>query len=342
MDVDSFIAKNAPAWSRLDELSRRAASDPGRLGAEDLDEFARLYGQVSTHLSQATTRYGDPGLSARLSGILARAGASLHGSRRRARPSLATFLRVTVPEAIAHLGPFIGVSAALTFVPALLMALWITHSPSLVHSLAPPADIRRYVNESFGNYYRSAPAIQFSTHVYVNNVLVAMEAFAFGALLCVPTALILVVNGVNLGVAAGLLTATGHASRFWVLVTPHGMLELTSVVVAGAAGLRLGWTVVDPGDRWRRQAFAEEGRQAVVALVAVAFSLGVAGAIEGTVTGSSLPPWIRVGIGAVAETAVLAYLIRYKPRRPGQRAFCPSSSSRPQAGLATISHTAAT
>ncbi len=320
MDVDSFATLHAGSWDRLDHLARQAAGHPPSLTPTELEELVSLYGHVSTHLSYVRTHFTEPDLTRRLSGLLARAGASLHGTRPPARRSMAEFFTTTLPAAVWHLRPFIAASAALTFLPALVVGLWLTHSPSALHTIAPPPFARQYVNHSFGDYYHSEPALQFATHVYLNNVLVSLLAFAFGVFLCVPTGFVLVENGINVGAAAGLLTASGKGTHFWVLILPHGLVELTSVVLAGAAGLRLGWTLVDPGDRYRGAALAEEGRRAMVVLLGVVLSLGIAGAIEGTVTGSSLPAGLRVGLGAAAEAALLAYLV-VMGRRAHARGF---------------------
>ncbi|HUY86752.1 MAG TPA: stage II sporulation protein M [Acidimicrobiales bacterium] len=282
--------------------------------AGELEELVTLYGQVSTHLSHVRTNYSDRDLSLKLSSLIARAGACLHGSRSRGGRPVRKFFSTTLPGAVWDLRPFIAVSAALTFVPAIFMGIWLSHSPSALSSLVTPKQVSVYVNSEFANYYRSAPALEFAFHVYINNVVVSILAFAVGALLCLPAAYVLIQNGLNIGVAAGILTAYGKGGRFWVLVLPHGMVELTSVVIAGAAGLSLGWSLVAPGDRTRLGALAEEGRKRIVLVMGVALSLAIAGSIEGTVTGSSLPPWVRLGIGILAESAIIGYLLVMGPR----------------------------
>ena len=79
--------------------------------------------------------------------------------------------------------------------------------------------------------------------------------------------------------------------------------------VAGGAGLRLGWTLIDPGDRTRRAALADEGRRTLAIVAGLVVVFLAAGTIEGFVTGSSLPTWARVGIGVVGEAALLTWLI---------------------------------
>ena len=101
---------------------------------------------------------------------------------------------------------------------------------------------------------------------------------------------------------------------------PHGLLELTAVFIAGGAGLRLGWTLIDPGDRTRGAALAEEGRRAFVIVMGLVVVFAVAGTIEGFVTGRPWPTWLRVGIGASVEAAFLAYLVR-RGRAPARAGF---------------------
>jgi uncharacterized membrane protein SpoIIM required for sporulation len=93
------------------------------------------------------------------------------------------------------------------------------------------------------------------------------------------------------------------------LILPHGLLELTAVFIAGGAGLRLGWTLIDPGDRTRRAALAEEGRRALAIVAGLVVVFLAAGTIEGFVTGSSLPTAARVGIGVLGEAALLSWLL---------------------------------
>jgi uncharacterized membrane protein SpoIIM required for sporulation len=100
----------------------------------------------------------------------------------------------------------------------------------------------------------------------------------------------------------------GRLGVFFGLILPHGLLELTAVFVAAGAGLRLGWTVIDPGPRSRADALAQEGRAAAGMALGLSLVLLVSGVIEAFVTPSALPTWARIGIGCVAEALFLAYV----------------------------------
>ena len=307
VDVDSYIRRNEPVWARLDELTRRAERGVGRLPAAELDELVRLYQRVSTHLSYARTFYRDPALTATLTTRVSRAGAVVFGTRARTLRAVARFFATTFPEAMWRARHFVLVSAALLFLPALAVGVWLANSPAAVDATAPAAVREAYLERDFEDYYSSDPAAAFASEVFTNNVQVAIVAFAAGIGLCLPTALILALNGASIGAVAGLFHAAGQAPKFWGLILPHGLLELTAVCVAGAAGLRLGWAIIDPGDRPRGVALAEEARQAMVIVLGLIVVFAAAGTIEGFVTGSGLPTFVRVGIGVLAEVGFLTY-----------------------------------
>jgi uncharacterized membrane protein SpoIIM required for sporulation len=308
MDVDTFLARNQVSWDRLSWLVRRGSRKVGRLSPDELEELVALYQRTATHLSYARTTYRDPALTASLSSLVARAGAVVYGSRPRTLRALGRFFAVTFPAAVWYSRRFVAVSAALFLIPAFAVGLWLANSPRAVEATGPKAVREAYVNQDFEQYYRSAPASEFASQVFTNNVQVSIYAFAAGIALCVPTAVILMINGANVGVAGGLFASVGQQLKFWGLILPHGLLELTAVFIAGGAGLRLGWTLIDPGDRTRRAALAEEGRRALAIVAGLVVVFLAAGTIEGFVTGSSLPTWTRVGIGVLGEAALLSWL----------------------------------
>src|SRR5438874_1219010 len=193
---------------------------------------------------------------------------------------------------------------------ALAIAGWLTHSPAALDASAPAAVREAYVHGEFEDYYSSQPAEAFAAEVFTNNVQVGFFAFAGGIPVCLPTVRVLVFNGARLGEVAGLFASVGQSGKFWGLVLPHGLLELTGVFIAGAAGLMLGWSLIDPGDRPRSTALLEEGRRAIVIVLGLIAVFGAAGSIEGFVTGHVGSTVVRVGIGAAAESAFLLYVVQ--------------------------------
>lgn len=309
MDLDRFLATNQPLWDRLAVLVRQGSRGANRLSAQEIDELVRLYQRTSSHLSYVRTYYRDPALTARLTGLVATAGAIVYGTRPKSLRAVGRFFTSTFPAALWHNRRFVAVAAALFYVPAIAVGVWLANSPTAIEAVGPPALREAYLNEDFESYYSSQPASQFAAEVTTNNIQVGFLAFASGVLLCVPTAYLLIFNGASVGVPAGLFSAAGESAKFYGLILPHGLLELTAVVIAGSAGLRLGWSLIDPGDRLRRDALAEEGRRSVVLVLGLVATFAVAGTIEGFVTGSGLPTALRVGIGVLVETAFVLYAV---------------------------------
>ena len=311
MDLDRYLAANEPTWQRLDLLLRRSGRGVRRLSDDEVDELVALYQRVSADLGWARNHYQDPATTARLNDLVARANAVVY--RRTSSPAQAVrqFFTVSFPAAVWHLRRFVGVAALVTFLPAAVVAVWFASSEEALQVAAPDAVRQAYIEEDFEAYYSSEPASQFATRVLVNNIQVSFLAFASGIAFCVGTVGILAFNGANLGVALGLFAAVGEQGRFWGLILPHGLLELSAVVVAGAAGLNLGWALVAPGDRGRGAALTEEARRSVAVVGGLMVCFVVAGLIEGFVTPSGLPTLVRVGIGVAVEGAFVAYVVSF-------------------------------
>jgi uncharacterized membrane protein SpoIIM required for sporulation len=309
VDIDRFIAVNQPAWARLERLCEAAERGARRLGAADLDELVRLYQRTSSHLSYARTYFADPALTARLTSLVGRANAIVYGTRPRSWRAVGRFFTATFPASVWRARRFVVASAILLFAPAVIVGVWLAHSPSAIDAVGSAALRQTYINHDFSSYYRSQPSAQFAAQVQTNNIRVAFEAFAGGITGGVLTAVALAQNGADIGMAGGLFANAHKLPEFFGLILPHGLLELSSVVVAGAAGLQLAWAIIAPGDRTRAAALADEGRRSVAIVAGLILTFIVAGTIEGFVAGSALPTAVRVGIGVVVEVAFILYVV---------------------------------
>jgi len=312
MDIDAFVVRNQEAWFRLGQLTETARK-PRSLSPDQLDEMVLLYQRTSAHLADARVTYaGDQALVGRLTLLVTDAHTVLYSQRDvELRRSLREFATVTFPKAVWGIRWFVLAATLLTAVPWAVLNVWLAISPRAVSATGPEALRDEYIHGSFAEYYRSDSASAFANQVFWNNVRVAILAFALGILLCVATAFLLAYNGANVGVAGGLFTNVGEWQKFWGLILPHGMLELSAVIVAGAAGLRIGWTVIDPGDRTRLSALGEEGRRAGTVVMGLVVAFLIAAMIEGFVTGQPWPTALRITIGAVALVMFWGWTIAF-------------------------------
>jgi uncharacterized membrane protein SpoIIM required for sporulation len=307
VDLDAFIAVNGRTWQRLEQLVA-LANRPGGMTGADVDELVRLYQRTATHLSVVQSRSPDPQLVSRLSTLTAAARAAIVGSRDPSWRDVGRFVRVTFPAALYRSATWWVPTAIANIVVMICLGYWTATHPGVVHQLASTDAVRQLVNHDFANYYSAHPAADFAANVWTHNALIAAGTLALGIFLGVPTVYLLWANCVNVGVAGGIMAANGKATEFFALILPHGMLELTAVFIAAGTGLRLGWTLLDPGPRRRADALAEEGRAAFAIALGLVGVLLVSGAIEAFVTPSPLATWARISIGAVVEAAFLAYV----------------------------------
>jgi len=121
--------------------------------------------------------------------------------------------------------------------------------------------------------------------------------------------MVLVQNAVGVGTAAAIMAAFERGDVFVLYILPHGLLELTCIFVAAAAGLQIFWAWVAPGRRPRGEALAAAGRSLATIAVGLCIALGVSGLIEGFVTAQPWPWPVKIGIGAAALALFLAYML---------------------------------
>ncbi|MFJ6797910.1 stage II sporulation protein M [Streptomyces sp. NPDC091268] len=306
MDLDVFVAAHRAEWDRLEQLLGRGRKITGA----EADELVALYQRTSTHLSLIQSSTPDPMLTGRLTQLVARARAMVTGTRRGGWRDAARFFTTAFPAAVYRSRRWWIPTALLSTAVGVLIGWWIATHPEVQGALAAPEDLKAMTKPGgeYETYYSSHPAASFAAQVWTNNAQAAAMCLVLGAFLGLPVLWILFLNMANLGVGIGLMASAGRLDVFLGLILPHGLLELTAVFVAAGTGLRLGWTVIDPGPRTRREALAEQGRAALGMAVGLAAVLFVSGLIEGFVTPSGLPTWARITIGVAAEAAFLLYV----------------------------------
>lgn len=304
IDVDVFVTAHRREWDRLDELTRHSRS----LSGAEVDELVDLYQRAATHLSAIRTSAPDPVLLAWLSGLVARARGVVTASGVPAYREVALFFLRRFPAAV-YRARWWWLSAAAGFVVvAIALAWWVYANPDVQGSIATPDEVRQLIDQDFASYYSSHPAGAFAFQVWTNNAWLAALAIASGGLLGIPIPYLLWQNAANVGVIAGLMAAHGRLDLFFGLILPHGLLELTAVFVASGVGMRLGWTIIAPGDRPRGAAVAAEGRAAVGVALGLVAVLLLSGIVEAFVTPSGLPTWARIGIGVGVWLGFLGYV----------------------------------
>jgi uncharacterized membrane protein SpoIIM required for sporulation len=263
-----------------------------------------LYRAAAADLAFARGRFpGDPAVR-RLEDLVGRSRHLVYAAPGGGRGSLIRFFTRGYWRLVAESSVAILVAIVLVFGPGVLAAGWAVRDPAAAIGLVPE-DFRPVVEED--RPWRELPAddqAAFSSAVFTNNIRVGLLAFAGGITLGLATAFLLIYNGVLLGAIAGLMIEAGNGTGFVDLVTGHGVLELTCIVVAGAAGLQFGWSIVEPGRGTRSAAMRRQAVRSIAIMLGTAPWLVLAGIVEGFRAELS-----QAGLGAVIGVGVSLGLV---------------------------------
>lgn len=301
MDLDAFTAARRARWERLDELGRSR-----RLTGAESDELVRLYQAVATDLSQVRAAAPDPSTVTYLSQLLARTRVAISGAHEPSWRDVSRFVMVSLPAAFYRIRWWTVAVMAAFLVVSILTGWYVATNEQVLDDFMDPVQQQEYVNEAFASYYD--PGVGFAAMVWTNNAWIAAQCVGLGISGVWPV-FIQAQNAVNVGAVGGMMADHGALDVFLSLIAPHGMLELTAIWIAGAAGLKIFWTWIVPGGRPRSRALAEEGRALFTVAIGLVGVLGVSGLIEGFVTGSALWPWLKIVIGAIALAGYWTYTI---------------------------------
>ena len=338
VDIDRFIARNQPTWDRLDELTGRAAAGLQRLHPRRARRAGRaLPAGVGPpvprpHRLRRPRPHGPPHPPGRPS------------QRRHLRPAGRGRCRRSATSSRDASRPRCGRAGAswpsaprCCCVPALAVGVWLATDRRGARRRRPRGGARGVPRGGLRGLLlvRAGRAVRHRGHRQQHPGGVPRLRRAASSCACPPRRCSCF-NGANVGVAGGLFAAAGRAPKFFGLILPHGLLELTAVVIAGAAGLRLGWAI----DRPRRPAArprrsAEEGRRAGGDRPRPGrWRSSSPGSSRASSPARGCPPAVRVGIGVARRGGVRRLDRRAGPRRRAAGPHRCHRRARPRLGRA--------
>jgi uncharacterized membrane protein SpoIIM required for sporulation len=302
MTLDRFERERAAGWGALEAALTRSRGRPERLGHDGVLELGALYRGAAADLALARRLFpGDP-LTARLETLVIRARAVVYADVGRRRAPW-DFIVNGYWRLIAERKMVVLLAAVLMFGGAVFAFVWGWSDPDAAAGLVP-GDFINGADPPRGSRGLSASeSAAFSSQIFTNNIQVTLQSFAAGLLFAVGGAFMLVYNGLILGAVLGVAAANGNAGQVLRLIVAHGVLELSCIVVAAAAGLQIGWALVSPGPLRRRDAVAAQARPAMAMVLGTAPWLVVAGLVEGYVSpagfGGAAPYLVGLGLGGL-------------------------------------------
>ena len=321
MRQEHFIARHQTEWQAFDAWldarggrPRRARVDRDWRGMDD-SAVPAAYRRLTQQLGLARRRGYSPQLVDRLQALVQRGHDVMYRPppprwRRSVEFLLADFPRLVRAERGAM------AAALLMFaLPLVLSYVAVQVRPELIHTLFEPvqlAQMEAMYDPAASTLGRdSGDDLQMFGYYVMNNVSIGLRSFASGLLAGIGPVLVLGMNGVMIGGMASHLQGVGLGDPFWRFVAGHGAFELTAIVIAGGAGLRLGLGVLAPGRRRRVDALVEGGRRGARLALGVFAMLVVAAFIEAFWSSIGwIPAAVKFGVGGALWLLVLLWLWR--------------------------------
>lgn len=301
VDIDAYSGARRDQWHRLDELVKKR-----RLSGAEIEELIELYRQTGADLSLLAASGAQAQHSFRLASLVGRARAKIAGTATLGWNPIWVFFTRSLPYAMYRLRWSTLIFGLLFVLVALACGRWVYLNPQVMHLLGSEDQLREMAEESFEAYYSDLPATTFGPLVWTNNAKLALNAVVSGITGILPVGM-LMYNAINVGQVGAIMFHCGAGGKFFALILPHGLLELSSLFFATAAGWQLFWTVLNPGRRSRARALAQEGRQLLIVCVSLVVMLAAAGALESLVTPSNLLWWEKIAVGFVVWAVFVLY-----------------------------------
>ncbi|GAB1259254.1 stage II sporulation protein M [Aurantivibrio plasticivorans] len=313
LDLEAWLSTSRWRWRKKKE------QEP--VSEEFIARVPEAYRLVCHHLALAKKRRYSPHLVDRLNRIVVGCHNRLYAGNPRFRYQWLRFFIIDFPRALHDNSLYVKWATILFLIPGIMLGVLCYFNPEMIYSVMSWDQVREM--ESMYDPSRrilgrereaDTDLFMFGFYIY-NNIGIAFREFAGGILLGVYTVFVLLFNGVILGAVTGHLTQLGYYETFYPFVIGHGSFELTAIVLAGAAGLKLGVSIISPGHFTRLGSLREASREAVKIVIGAGVMLLIAAFIEAFWSSkASTPVWVKLSVGAVLWALVLGY-IKYMGRR---------------------------
>ncbi len=314
----AFESMNRARWRdftlQLDQLESHRRVEKPEAQRFALQKFCAEFTHLSRDLALARSRGYSQRLEEELNHLVSRGHNLLYARRTGFLRAALDFLFVGFPQRVRQEWRFVMVATAAFLLPAFAIAYAIGETPELLYSVMQPDEV--YSLESmydpaakhFGRERQSGSDFSMFGFYIQHNISISFQVFSTGILAGLGSLFYLVFNGVILGAITTHLISLGYGSTFLSFVIGHGSFELTAIVLSGAAGLKLGYSLISPGLLPRTEALKQGAASAVPIVIGAALMLVIAAFLEAFWSSTRfVPAEIKYLVGGVLWCAVFCY-----------------------------------
>ncbi len=323
-----FRKERERTWFELEELLDKVEKKgPRALTTEELTRLPILYRAAVSSLSVARSISLDRNLVEYLEALAARAFVCVYGTRSGFWESVWAFASRQFPAMVRKYRWPICLSALFLLLgacTAFMMVLrdsehYFTFVAEAYASGRDPTASTESLREVLYQGGEAGQLSAFASTLFSHNARIGMMSFALGFLAAVPTFLLLFINGLVLGAFAALYHSRGLSFELWAWLLPHGITEISALVLCGGAGIALGRAVIFPGRHTRTANLVRTGKEVAVIVIGAVFMLAIAGLIEGVFRQTVTNVTVRYAVASTTAVVWVTYFVFAGRERGPQR-----------------------
>ncbi len=309
--MNRFINERKNNWERLEDLlSILETSSLRGLSRMEVREFGELYRRAASDLAIARAETRDPKLVNYLNSLVIRAHGKIYRAEGQGANLVRDFFTKDFPHAFRRNWKFIALAFGVFIFFSIASFILCYNDLKFADSLgltqvqyAAQSDEKWWLGLNDANQIGSS-------QILTNNILVSLMAFAYGAFFGIGTIYVLITNGLSIGGVLGVCYKANPSfgNALVTFMVGHGVIELSCIFIAAGAGMLIGYALINPGDLTRSEALKKNGLEAVRLAIGCSCLLVIAGIIEGFLSPSTLPPFVKFGTGILTGIAMYSYL----------------------------------
>lgn len=302
-----FIRQNIEKWRQMEQVAEHS-------GTVAPDVLADAYLDTTSDLAFAQSHYPQSRITIYLNNLASALHNEIYRNKREKWSRLLTFWTREVPETMWQERRQLLVSLVVFAVAVLIGMVSQLHDTDFSRLILGD----QYVDMTLENIANGEPMAVYDggnqanmfLGITINNVYVSFLLFVMGLFTSLVSGWYLVQNGIMLGAFQTFFYQHGLLGTSMLAIWLHGTLEISAVIVAGAAGITMGNGWLFPGTYSRLASFRRSARRGLKIVVGTVPVFVVAAFIEGFFTRhTDWPDALRLTIILLSLAFVIGYYI---------------------------------